>query len=453
MNIIIVGCGKVGEKLAEQLCNEQEHNITIVDLKQDIVNSTTSNYDAMGIIGSGINVEALLEAGIKDADLTIAVTGSDELNLIVSLMAKKLGNCQTIARVRQPEYMKSLHFIKEELGLAMVINPEQAAASEIARILRFPSAIEIDTFAKGRVEILKFLIEDGSVLHDIRVKDIVSKLNCDILICGVERDGEVYIPHGDFVLKSGDYISIVASIHNGEQFFKKIGIKTNRVKETMIIGGSGTAYYLANQLIQNGIDVKIIEKNLDRCEELCQLLPKATIIHGDGTDHRLLLEEGLEQSESVVTMTNIDEENILLSMYAKSKTDGKIVTKINRIAYDEVIGELDLGTIIYPKNITAEYIIRFVRAKHNSVSSSDIETMHLILNDKAEALEFKVKEGSPISNIKIEDLKLKRNILISCIARKGEIIIPRGKDIIKTGDSVIVVTLKSGFSSIDDILE
>ena len=183
------------------------------------------------------------------------------------------------------------------------------------------------------------------------------------------------------------------------------------------------------------------------------MLPKATIIHGDGTDHRLLLEEGLEQSESVVTMTNIDEENILLSMYAKSKTDGKIVTKINRIAYDEVIGELDLGTIIYPKNITAEYIIRFVRAKHNSVSSSDIETMHLILNDKAEALEFKVKEGSPISNIKIEDLKLKRNILISCIARKGEIIIPRGKDIIKTGDSVIVVTLKSGFSSIDDILE
>lgn len=452
MNIIIVGCGKVGQKLAERLSIETDLNITVIDSKPGVIHDIINEYDVMGIVGSAVNAEILTEAGIEHTDIIIAVTGSDELNLIVSLMAKSMGNCRTIARVRKPEYMKSIGIFKEQLGLAMLINPEQAAANEIARILRFPTAIQIDTFAKGRVEILKFLIPPHSALDDLKVQDIVAKLGCDILVCGVERGADAFIPRGDFVLHSGDLISIVASIENGEQFFKKIGIKTNRVKDTMIVGGGSTSYYLAKQLLQTGINVKIIDNDEERCDELCQLLPKADVINGDGTENKLLLEEGLEKAESFVSMTGIDEENILMSLYAKIKTKGKVVTKINRIAYDEVIDNLDLGTTIYPKNITAEYIIRFVRAKRNSLGSN-IETMHFILDEKGEALEFRIKENSPISGISIDKLKLKHNILIACINRNGNIIIPRGRDVIMPGDTVIVVTLKSGFKDISDILE
>ncbi|MBE7038634.1 MAG: Trk system potassium transporter TrkA [Ruminococcaceae bacterium] len=452
MKIIIVGCGKVGQKLAERLNQEKEHSITAVDIRYDVIQDTTNSFDVMGVVGSGTNIDTLKEAGIENADILIAVTGSDELNLVVCLMAKKLGKCRTIARVRKPEYNKMIHLLKEDLSLAMVINPERTAASEIARVLRFPSAIQIDTFAKGRIEILKFKIPEKSPLDNLKVGDIVAKLNCDILVCGVERGDDAFIPGGNFILKSGDLISIVSSIQNGAYFFKKIGFNTNRVKDTMIIGGGETGYYLANQLIETGINVKIIEQDATRCDELCQLLPKATIINGDGTDNRLLLEEGIESAESVVSLTNIDEENILLSLFAKSKSNAKIVTKINRIAYDEVIDKLDLDTTIYPKNITAEYIIRFVRAKNNTIGSN-IETMHLILDGKAEALEFRISENSPVSNITIESLELKKNILIACINRNGKIIIPRGKDMILPNDTVIVVTLKSGFADISDILE
>ncbi len=453
MNITIVGCGKVGQKLTERLSEENEHNITVVDINYDIIQSLINDYDVMGVAGSGINVDTLTDAGIKNADILIAVTGSDELNLIVCLMGKKLGTkCKTVARVRKPEYRKMIHLFKEDLSLEMVINPERTAAAEIARVLRFPSAIQIDTFAKGRIEILKFKIPDKSPLNDLRVGEIVSKLNCDVLVCGVERDEKAFIPGGNFILKSGDVISIITSIQNGSFFFKKIGFNTNSVKDTMIIGGGETAYYLASQLIETGIRVKIIEQNEQRCDELCELLPKATIINGDGTDNKLLLEEGIENAQSVVSLTNIDEENILLSLFAKSKSNAKIVTKINRIAYDEVIDKLDLDTTVYPKNITAEYIVRFVRAKNNSIGSN-IETMHTILDGKAEALEFRISKNSPIINVTLDSLKLKENILIACINRNGNVIIPRGKDVILPEDTVIVVTLKAGFNDISDILE
>ncbi len=452
MNIIVLGCGKAGQKIAELLNEENGHNITLIDRRYDVVNDIINHFDIMGVVGDGADVDVLKEAGIETADLLIAVTGSDELNLLASLMAKKLGNCRSIARVRRPEYHKVVNLMKDDLGLAMAINPERAAASEIARILRFPTAIQIDTFAKGRVEILKFKVPEQSPLDGMKVMDIVAKLNCDVLVCGVERASEVFIPGGNFELKSGDLISIVSSIQEGTQFFKKIGIKTNRVKDTLIIGGGGTAYYLAYLLIETGINVKIVEQNPNRCDELLKLLPKATVICGDGTDNRLLIEEGLESAESVVSLTNIDEENVLLSLYAKTKTNGKVVTKINRIAYDRVINSLDLGTTIYPKNITAEYIVRFVRAKKNSLGSQ-IETMHFILDNKAEALEFRIKDGSPISGISIDSLKLKDNLLIACINRSGKIIIPRGKDVIMPGDTVIVVTLKSGFKDVSDILK
>lgn len=452
MNIIIVGCGKVGQKLAEMLSRENEHNITVVDTRCGVISDTVNRYDIMGVAGSGTSLDILTEAGVENADVLIAVTGSDELNLLTCLIAKKAGGCQTIARVRNPEYGKELHLFKEDLGLALIINPELTAANEIARLLRFPSAIQIDTFAKGRVEILKFRLPSGSPLDGMPIFEIGQKLNCDILVCGVERGDEAYIPGGDFVLKSGDFISLVASPKSGSEFFKKINVKTNRVKDTIIVGGGSTAYYLAKRLILAGINVKIIEQNPERCEVLCRALPKATVINGDGTDNLLLMEEGIEYAESFVALTNIDEENILLSLFAKSKTDGKLITKINRIAYDDVIKSLDLGTTIYPKNITAEYIVRFVRAMKNSLGSN-IETMHYILDGKAEALEFRIKENSPISGVAIEKLNLKKNILIACINRSGHIIIPRGRDVIQTGDTVIVVAGRMGFKDVSDILE
>lgn len=454
MNIIIVGCGKIGQTLAEELIYEDDINITVIDMKSNVINDITGNIDVMGFVGNGASIDTLMQAGIKDTDILIAVTGSDELNLLTCLIAKKMGNCQTIARVRKPEYSKELHLFKEDLGLAMIINPEQTAASEIARALRFPSAIQIDTFAKGRIEILKFRIPLGSVLDGLRIADMSQKIDADVLVCGVERDNEVYIPGGDFVLKSGDFISIVSGSNhsNGSDFFKKINVNTNSVKDAIIVGGGATAFYLAKRLLDTGIKVKIIEQKPERCAELCDLLPKATIINADGTDNRVLLEEGIERAESFVALTNIDEENILLSLFAKTKTNGKLVTKINRIAYDNVIENLDLDTTVYPKYITAEYIVRFVRAKNNSISS-EIETLHHILDGKVEALEFKIKENSPIIGTTLEDLPIKKNTLIACIVRGGELISPRGKDEIMAGDTVIVVTTNTGYREINDILE
>lgn len=452
MNIIIVGYGKVGHKIIEELSQEKECDITIVDTDAKMVQNAVNDFDIMGVVGNGTDIETLVQAGVAQADVFIAVAGSDELNLLLCLLAKKLGNCQTIARVRKPEYYKSINLIKEDLGLAMVVNPEKNAANEISGILRFPTAINIDTFAKGRIELLSFQIPENCVLDGMKIMDILNKLGSDILVCGVERGEEVYIPSGPFVMKAKDCLSIIAPIGEAGLFFKKIGIKTNRVKDTMIVGGGDTAYYLAKSLLKRGINVKIIEQKQSRCDLLCQLLPKATITQGDGTDNRLLLEEGLEHFDSFVSLTNIDEENVLLSLYAKSKFKGKVVTKLNRIEYGNVIDDLQLGTTVYPKNITAEYIVRFVRAKANSMGSN-IETLHYILNGKAEALEFRIKENSPVSNIKLEDMNLKSNILIACINRNGKLIFPRGQDMILTGDTVIVVTLKEGFSDISEIMK
>ena len=452
MNIVIVGCGKVGNKLAEQLSQEGTHNITVLDTRYQKVQDITNQYDIMGVVGSCTDIDTLTEAGVKEADILIAVTGSDELNLLTCLMAKKTGNCQTIARVRRPEYTKGVHIFKEDLGLAMIINPEQTAAAEIARILRAPSAIQIDTFAKGRAEIIKFKIAERSPLDDVRIADIIKKIDSDILVCGVERGENAYIPGGNFILRAGDLVSIVATLKSGVDFFKKIGFKTNRVRDTIIVGGGDTAYYLAKILLATGVKVKLVEKSEERCDELCQLLPKATIINADGTDNNVLSEEGIEQAESFVSMTNIDEENILLSLYAKSKTEGKIVTKVNRVSYDDVIDGLDLGSVIYPKNITADHILKFVRAMNNSIGSN-IETMHMILGGQAEALEFRIKENSPVSGIPLVELPLKPNTLIACINRMGKIILPRGRDVIMAGDTVIVVTTNHGFNDIKDILE
>lgn len=451
MHIIIVGCGKVGMTLTEAL-NREGHNITVIDTNNDALRSVSNTFDVMGIVGNGASYSVQMDADIESADLLIAVTGSDELNLLCCLIARKAGNCSTIARVRNPVYNSELDFFKKELGLSMTINPEFAAAAEISRILRFPSAIKIDTFAKGRIELLKFRIPEGSILVGCSLMEAMQKNHCDVLICAVERGDEIFIPNGSFVLQEKDVVSFVSSPQNAALFFKKLKIETHQVKSSMIIGGGKTAYYLARMLCNMGISIKIVEKDMERCRFLSEQLPDATIINGDATQQEVLLEEGIAGMESVVSLTDLDEENIVLSLFAKKCSHAKIITKVNRISFDDVIKDFDLGSVIHPKFLTAEYIIQYVRAMQNSMGSN-VETMYEIIENKAEALEFLIQKDSPVIGIPLEQLNIKDNILIACINQKNHVVTPRGKDMIQEGDTVIIVTTITGLHDIKDILK
>ena len=451
MKIVIVGCGNVGSAIVEQLSGEG-HEITIIDEKQDLVSDMVNAYDLLGIVGNGAVYSVQMEAGVNEADLLIAVTGKDELNLLCCLIARKAGVQHTIARVSNPIYYKEIAYIKEELGLSLVINPELAVAGEISRLLKFPSALKIDTFAKGRVELVKYQIHDDSLLCNMQLKEVRFKFAGDVLICVVERGDEIFIPDGNFTLLAEDEITIIASSTKIASFFRKIKVPTMRAKDVMIIGGGETSYYLAKFLVDMGIKVKIIERSKEKCDELSELIPKAMIICGDGTDKDLLLEEGLAQTESFVSMTNFDEENIMLSLYAKSKSKAKIITRVHRISYDEIIDNMNLGSIVYPKYITAENIIEFVRAMQNSVGSN-IETLYKLNDNRVEALEFLIHDDCPLVGIPLQNLKLKKNILICTINHRGSIITPGGQSVINVGDTVVVVTTQTGFRDIRDIVE
>ena len=451
MKIIVVGCGKVGAAVTAQLSREG-HDIAVIDVNSSVLTDISNNYDVMGVIGNGASHAVQMEAGIETADLLIAATDSDELNLLCCLIAKKAGGCNTIARVRNPVYNGEIDFIKEELGLSLTVNPEMAAATEAARVLRFPSAVQIETFAKGKVEIIKVRIPDGSVLDGCPLAQIHKRTGTDVLICTVERGEQVEIPNGSFVLKAGDVISIVASKQNTRDFVSRIGLKSRRVKDCIIIGGGKVAFYLAQQLLESGIRVKIIEKDRDRCEELCAALPKAVIINADAANQHILMEEGIRECESFVTLTGMDEENLFLSLFAQECSKAKVITKVDRMDFDEIIKRLDLGTLLHPKNITADNILRYVRALQNSIGSN-VESLYKIIENKVEALEFKIQQDSPIVGIPLAQLKVKPGVLIACISCDGKIIIPNGNSRIKEGDSVIVVTSHLGFGDIRDILQ
>lgn len=452
MNIIIAGCGKVGRALAEQLSREK-HDITVIDRKPEAIQQITNIADVRGVVGNGASFEIQMDAGIDTADLMIAVTDADEVNLLCCLIAKKAGGCQTIARVRNPVYHHEIHHIKDELGLSMVINPEWAAAMEMARLLRFPSAIDIDTFANGRIELLRFQLEEQNPLCNNKIRDLHMLSRCEVLVCIVERGNEVLIPSGEVELKAGDMISVVASPVNASRFFKTIGIVTNQVKNTMIIGGGKISFYLAKRLLEMGIQVKIIEKDRAACERLCEILPKAMIINGDGTDRDLLAEEGLAKAEGFAALTNMDEENVMLALYAKSMSKAKKITKVNRNTYDTIIGSLNIGSLIYPKHITSETILQYVRAMQNSIGSN-VETLYRLVDGNAEALEFVIKEKSEVTDIPLLELHLKPHILVCAINRKGKIIIPKGQDCIQEGDSVVIITTDCGaYKDIRDIVK
>lgn len=450
MNIIIVGCGKVGQTLAAQL-NEEGNNVTVIDLTEARVNNITSKCDVMGVVGNGATHLTQREAGIDNADLLIAVTGSDELNLLCCLVAKKAGDCQTIARIKSPEYSAEAPYLKDELGLAMIINPEYAAAQEISRVLRFPAAIKIDTFAKGRVELLKFRLPENSPLVGMSVKDVVTKLRCDILVCTIERGDESFIAHGNFIFNQKDVISIIASPKNASDFFKKIDFRLHSVKDAIIVGGGKITHYLCSILQKAGISTKVIEKDASKCEVLCAAFPEVSVICGDGSDRSVLMEEGVERAGAFVTLTNVDEENILISLFAKSVGKGKLITKVNHIEFDNVIKQLDLDTTICPKNITADTILSHVRAMKNTMGSN-VETLYNVIPGEVEAAEFLIKESSEVTGIPLSQLSFKENVLIAAILRGRKIMIPRGHDTIEPGDGVIVVSKLLALHDITDIL-
>ena len=450
MKIIIVGCGKVGTTLAEQL-NRENHDITLIDCDSEALQSISDSTDVMSVTGNGAVYQVQMEAGIKEADLLIATTNSDELNMLCCLIAKKAGNCHTIARIRNPEYSAEINYIREELNLSLAINPELAAAREIARLLRFPNAIKIELFSKGRIELLKFLIPKESILDRMKVMDVVSRLKSNVLICAVERGDDVVIPDGNFEMRGGDTMSFVAPHADCADFFRKAGIENNTVNSAMFVGGGKLTVYLAKALADTKIKIKIIEQDEERCRILSEILPHAMIIHGDGSDQKLLLEEGICQTEAFASLTGFDEENILLSLYAASQSGAKLITKVNKIAFENVINSLNLGSVIYPKMLTADIILQYVRAMQNSMGSN-IETLYKIVADKAEALEFRVRGDSPVLGIPLEKLRTRNNLLVACINRNGRIIMPRGKDTLEAGDTVIIVTTHTGLNDLKDIL-
>ncbi|MBQ5381341.1 MAG: Trk system potassium transporter TrkA [Ruminococcus sp.] len=449
MKIVIIGCGKVGTSIAREL-NTSGHDITVVDNNGAAVRRLSESLDVMGIEGNGATYEALSEAGAETADLVIAATARDEVNLYACLMARAAGVPHTIARVRSPEYTDDLYRVKDQLRLSMSINPELTEAIEISRLLRFSGALEIDSFAKGAVELIKVLVPPNSPLCDKKISQI-DTLKGRVRICTVERGNEVYIANGETRIKAGDKASIVAKPEIAAKFFKKSGFNIGRSRDVILLGGGKVSFYLAQRLIKSGANVKIIERNEQRCNLLSSMLHDAMIIHGDCMDQELLLSEGIESADGVAALMDYDEENILISLYIKSVSHAKIITKINNESFDTIIGNLGLESVISPKTLTGEYIARYIRAMQNSLGSN-VETLYRLHEDRVEALEFRAKSNSRTVDTPLMQLDLKDDLQVICISRGGKIILPQGSDVIKPDDSVVVVTKHKGLSDLNDIL-
>ncbi len=450
LKIVIVGCGKVGMTLSERLSQER-HDVTVIDISADVIQKVTSMYDVMGVTGNGSSFAVQLEAGIDSADLIIAVTGSDELNLLCCTIAQKDRDCAAIARVRNPDYSEELSHLRKQLGISLIINPELETAKEMSRLLRLPTALGINSFAKGNVELVKFKLPEDNMLTDMKIAD-AGLYKLGVLVCGIEHEGTLDIPDGSNVFRAGDLVSFIASPVNTEKFFKHIGIKTHKVKDCMIIGGSKTAYYLAKQLSEMNIDTKLIEKDIKHCENLAIDLPKALIICADGADESILYEEGIKETSAFIPLTGLDEENIFLTLFAKKCSKAKVITKLNRSTFTKVIDELDLGSILYPRYMSTEAIVKYVRGMQNSIGSN-IETLYHIFENRAEAIEFEITEESAVTGKPLMELPLKKDLLVACINRKGKIIIPGGSDTIQPGDTVVIITAHTGFKDVRDILK
>ena len=453
MNIVIAGGGKVGGELVQQL-SQEGHNVTVIDVSDARVEEINGQYDVMGIVGNCATLQVMQDAQVEKADLMIATTASDEQNLLACLLARKMGAKHTIARVRDPQYVGQMEFLAEELGLSMYVNPEYSAASEIFRLLRFPSAQKIEVFAGGRVEIVEVTVPEGSGLAGIPLRELPHTFGARILICAVQRGEEVFIPKGDFVLRNGDRISITGEPGEVARVFKKWGLLRKKVDAVMLVGGGLISYYLGRMLCGIGARTVIVERDEGRCRDLCELLPEATIIHGDGTDHELLGEVGILNMDGVAALTGSDEENIILGMYADSLGEArKVVVKVNNGNLVRLGERAGLESVLSPKHITANMILRYVRGMSNS-QDSNVEALHTICSGQVEALEFSVgKQAEGVAGVPLKDLRLRRDLLLACIIRSGRAVIPGGSDVIRRGDHVLVVTTADGLEDIKDILE
>lgn len=451
MEIVIVGCGKVGSSLAEVL-GASEHNVTVIDKKESVINDITYDFDVMGIIGNCMSTSVLAEANIDKTNIFIAVTDSDEVNILSCLIAKKMKARHCIARVRDPEFARQLVFMREELGISMMINPDFTAANEIAKMLRYPTAITIESFAKGRVDLAEIRIKEGSVLNNTALFEMSRKLKLDILICAVQRDDELIIPKGDFVLRTGDKIHMTASHSEMVKFFKTISqeYRERRVKSAVLIGGGRITYHLAKQLIETGIKVKIIEIDQQRCLELSERLDKVDISCADGTDNDILEEERVFDADAVVALTGIDEENILLSLLAQKNGVKKAVTKVTRMSLLQLSDSIGVDSTISPKAITVNQILQYIRAKQNGTGSGVI-TLYRLVGDRLEALEFTIRKQEDFLGIPLKKLTLRDDILIASIIRGNELIVPKGDDFLKMNDNVVIVTTNKGLHDLSDI--
>lgn len=450
MKIIIVGNGKVGRSLTKQLAGEG-HDVVVIDKNPKVVEDVINDFDVMGICGNGASCDIQKQAVVSKADLLIAATQTDELNILCCMIAKKLGGRHCIARVRTPEYSKQIDFMQKKFGISMLVNPEFEAANEISRILRFPSAIKIEPFANGRVELAEIAIGGDNELIGKPVHIIHEKYHVRVLVCAVKRGDEAIIPNGDFVIKKGDRIYVTASRPELVSFMKALSLYRSRTRRVMIAGGGKVGYYLARQLMDSGRKVKILEKDEGRALELSEALPKAEVICGDATEHELMQEQGLAQQDAFVALMGHDEENAIISMYAMSQKVSKVITKASRISTD-VLSNIGLDTVISAKELATDRILSYVRALHNSEGTA-VRTLYRIVDGKAEALEFSVPGDFEHNGTTFRELRLKKNLIIACIIRRNKIIFPGGNDCLEAGDTIIVVSSIERLRALEDIID
>ncbi|MCR4725953.1 MAG: Trk system potassium transporter TrkA [Clostridia bacterium] len=449
MKVVIVGIGKIGGALATRLIKEN-HDVTVVDEDFATVEDLVNKSDAKGVVGNCLDRSVLEEAEVDKADCFFACTLRDELNILSSVLAKKMGAKHVVARARDPEYLKSLESLTSELGVDMIFNPEHRTAMEIAQILKFPSAISTDSFESGKVALTEFRIAPNSPIAGLTVMDAAKKSGGALLFAVVSRAGKVVIPKGDFVIEEGDLVHVAAEETGLLDFSKKMKIFKQRAKSVMIVGGGNISYYLAKELLENGVKVKILEINEDRCRYLDEALSHATVICADGTDTAVLDEEGIREADAIVTLTGVDEENAVVSLYATSLGGAKVVTKITSTPLAKMVMKLGLDTVLSPREVIADHLVRFVRA-HQVEDGAGINALYRI-HDKAEAIEFTVGEDFPKIGVPIKELKIKANVLLCGIVRGGEFILPSGDTALLLGDKVLVVTAVKQVAELKQIL-
>ena len=451
MKIIIIGVGTIGRTILKSLSGEG-HTITIIDENKDRIESLIDQYDVYGVAGNGACMEIQLEAGMADADLAIVMTGSDELNVFACLVAKKLGVKNTIARVRNPEYREQIMYMKDELGISMIVNPEKDTANEIYYLINLPSVAKIDHFAKGRVSLVEIVVRNGCTLVGETLISLGKKLHTKVLVCAVQREDDVIIPSGNFMIKEGDRIHFTTDASALRDFLSEINLTTMTLRNIMIIGGNKTSFYLADELSKKKFHIKLIASDKAIAEELAELLPHVTVIHGNGAQHALLMEEGIEAMDAFVALAEMDEENMVISMFANNMNVKKTITQIRSDDLGGMLRELGIQNNVSPKDIVANRIISYIRALANK-RGSNVLTLYRVVEGRVEALEFFAKKPEKFYDQPLKDLAIKPNCLIACIIRKNEVIIPNGNSCIKQGDNVIVVTTHKSFDDLSDILE